>query len=68
MRRPALAAVMLVMLAGSGAVIDYLTDRTKIDRLWSEADSRGYAPYASQRDLDRLVIPAGHAPVCRQTQ
>ncbi len=48
-------------------VIDYLTDRTKIDRLWSEADSRGYVPYASRRDLDRLTIPAGHAPVCRQT-
>lgn len=49
-------------------VIDYLTDRAKIDRLWGAAESRSYVPYASRRELDRLTIPAGHAPACRQSQ
>jgi cysteinyl-tRNA synthetase len=47
-------------------VIDYLTDRAKTDRFWGAAVSRGYVPYVSRRDLDRLTIPAGHAPACRQ--
>ncbi len=45
--------------------IDYLTDRTKIDRFWQEAGARGYVPYVARRELDRLTIPAGHAPTCR---
>jgi cysteinyl-tRNA synthetase len=46
-------------------VIDYLTRKRKIDRLWSESAERGYVPYVSRRDLDRLTIPKGHAPTCR---
>ncbi len=44
--------------------IDYLTQRSKIDRFWELASDRGYVPYVSRRELDRLTIPAGHAPAC----
>ncbi len=44
--------------------IDYLTQRGKIDRFWELASERGYVPYVSRRELDRLSIPAGHAPAC----
>jgi len=44
--------------------IDYLTQRDKIDRFWELASERGYVPYVSGRELDRLTIPTNHAPVC----
>ncbi len=44
--------------------IDYLTQQSKIDRFWELASDRGYVPYVSRRELDRLTIRAGHAPAC----
>jgi len=44
--------------------IDYLTKKSLINGFWKRATARGYVPYTTVRDLDRLMIPAGHAPVC----
>lgn len=43
-------------------VIDYVTKRDKIDGFYRKADSRGYVPYATSRDLDVLTINRGHTP------
>jgi cysteinyl-tRNA synthetase len=45
--------------------IEYLTGKSAINRFWDEAESKGYVPYVSGRDLDSLTVPAGHAPACR---
>ncbi|MBI4411633.1 MAG: endo alpha-1,4 polygalactosaminidase [Deltaproteobacteria bacterium] len=42
--------------------IDYLTDPDKIDDFYDRAESAGYIPYSSIRDLDELTIPEGHEP------
>ena len=43
-------------------VIDYVTQRAKIDDFYRKALSNGYVPYATRRDLDILTINPGHAP------
>jgi len=68
-RKPRLQLLDQFGVAGKSVlVVDYLTDQQKIDRFWSEAESRGYLPYVARRDLDRLTIPSGHAPACRRPQ
>lgn len=43
-------------------VTDYVTEPTPIDDFYSKARARGYIPYATVRDLDRLTVHTGHAP------
>ncbi len=43
-------------------VTDYVTQSDLIDDFYSKAGSRGYIPYATVRDLDRLTINSGHEP------
>ncbi len=43
-------------------VVDYVTQRSLIDRFYARAAARGYVPYATVRDLDRLTINPGHGP------
>jgi cysteinyl-tRNA synthetase len=42
--------------------VDYVTNPAKVDRFYEEAEARGYIPYATLRDLDRLTINTGHEP------
>jgi len=42
--------------------IDYLTDTTKIDDFYDRARRQGWVPYASVRDLSRLVINQTQPP------
>ncbi|HJO04083.1 MAG TPA: MJ1477/TM1410 family putative glycoside hydrolase [Acidobacteriota bacterium] len=64
-QRFTIALLDLFAVAGNTVLaIDYLTQRGKIDRFWRLASERGYIPYVSRRDLDRLTMPPGHAPVC----
>ena len=43
-------------------VTDYVTQRYKIDAFYKKAQSHGYVPYATRRDLDVLTINRGHEP------
>lgn len=43
-------------------VIDYVTRQDLIDDFYARARARGYVPYATVRDLDRLTIHSGHEP------
>lgn len=43
-------------------VIDYVTQQTLIDDIYSKAIAKGYVAYATVRDLDRLTINPGHEP------
>jgi cysteinyl-tRNA synthetase len=43
-------------------VVDYVTQQSKVDDFYSKAEARGYVPYATVRDLDRLTINPGHEP------
>jgi cysteinyl-tRNA synthetase len=43
-------------------VIDYVTRPDLIDDFYERAKSRGFVPYATVRDLDRLTVNAGHEP------
>ena len=43
-------------------VTDYVTRGPKIDAFYRRANSHGYVPYATRRDLDVLRINRGHAP------
>ncbi len=43
-------------------VIDYVTERAKIDAFYRMAHSHGYVPYATRRALNVLTINRGHAP------
>jgi cysteinyl-tRNA synthetase len=43
-------------------VTDYVTQRDKIDAFYKKAQSHGYVPYATRRDLDVLTINRGHEP------
>jgi cysteinyl-tRNA synthetase len=42
--------------------IDYVTKARTIDDFYAKAEAKGYVPYASDRDLDRLTINKGHEP------
>ena len=41
---------------------DYCRRRAHIDRFYRKAQALGLVPYATVRDLDKLVINPGHAP------
>ncbi len=41
---------------------DYCRRRAHIDRFYRLARAGGFVPYATVRDLDRLVVNPGHAP------
>ena len=41
---------------------DYCRRAARIDRFYSRAHAHGFVPYATVRDLDRLIVNAGHAP------
>lgn len=43
-------------------VTDYVTRSELIDDFYSKAENKGYIPYATVRDLDRLTINPGHEP------
>jgi cysteinyl-tRNA synthetase len=43
-------------------VIDYVTQKNLIDDFYSKAIARGYVPYATVRELDRLTINPGYEP------
>jgi uncharacterized protein (TIGR01370 family) len=43
-------------------VIDYVTQQSLIDDFYAKATAKGYVPYVTHRDLDRLTINAGHEP------
>lgn len=42
--------------------IDYVTNRSLINRFYAAAAGRGFVAYATTRNLDRLVVNAGHEP------
>jgi len=43
-------------------VVDYVTQKSRIDDFYAKSEARGYVPYATVRDLDRLTINPGHEP------
>lgn len=43
-------------------VIDYVTQKDLIDDFYSKAKAKGYVPYATVRELDKLTINPGHDP------
>ena len=43
-------------------VVDYCRRANLIDDVYARAASRSYVPYCTVRDLERLVINAGHEP------
>ncbi len=43
--------------------IDYVTQQAKIDDFYQKSEARGFVPYATVRDLDRLTINPRHEPV-----
>ncbi|MFN4219422.1 MAG: MJ1477/TM1410 family putative glycoside hydrolase [bacterium] len=43
-------------------VIDYVTQQDLIDDFYSKARLKGYVPYATVRELDRITINPGHEP------
>jgi cysteinyl-tRNA synthetase len=43
-------------------VTDYVTERSLIDDFYAKAFDRGFVPYATVRDLDRLTVNPGHEP------
>ncbi len=50
---------------GAGKLVlctDYCRRPAHIDRFYGRAQALGFVPYATVRDLDRLVVNAGHAP------
>jgi cysteinyl-tRNA synthetase len=42
--------------------VDYCRRAASVDEVYRRASGRGYVPYCTVRDLDRLVVNAGHEP------
>ena len=42
--------------------VDYAGSRNNIDDAYRKSSAKGYVPYVSTRDLDRLFIYDGHEP------
>lgn len=58
---------LLDRFAGAGKTvlaIDYLTRAAKVRSFVGRALERGWVPYVSVRDLDRLTVPAAFPPSC----
>lgn len=45
-------------------VVDYVTRKAKVKKLYKEARKRGFVPYATIRDLDKLIINTSNPPDC----
>jgi cysteinyl-tRNA synthetase len=43
-------------------VVDYCRQAGHVDDFYARAAARGYVPYCTVRDLDRLIINPGHEP------
>jgi len=43
-------------------VVDYVTEPSLIDDFYTKAQAKGYVPYATTRELDRITINPGHEP------
>ena len=43
-------------------VVDYTRNRTRINAAYARAKAHGYVDYCTVRDLDQLIVNAGHAP------
>jgi len=43
-------------------VVDYVTETDLIDSFYLLAESNGYVPYSTDRELDRITINPGHLP------
>ena len=44
--------------------VDYVTKKSKIKKLYKVARDRGFVPYATVRDLDKLIINKSYPPDC----
>ena len=42
--------------------VDYTSNAENIDRAYDRALAKGYVPFATVRDLDRLTVNDGHQP------
>jgi cysteinyl-tRNA synthetase len=42
--------------------VDYCRGAANIDYVYNRARAKGYVPYCTVRDLDRLIVNPGHAP------
>ena len=42
--------------------IDYATSRANVNDTYAKSRAKGYVPFATVRDLDRLIINPGHEP------
>ncbi|MCZ7568566.1 MAG: endo alpha-1,4 polygalactosaminidase [Ardenticatenaceae bacterium] len=42
--------------------VDYATTPARVDDAYTKSQARGYVPFATVRDLDRLTINTGHEP------
>ena len=42
--------------------IDYVTQKKTINEFYTDAQARGFVPYASDLNLDKLTINPGHGP------
>ena len=54
--------------AGHGGLIltvDYTNQTAQVDEAYARAASKGYVEYATDVELDRLRVNAGHEPTCR---
>lgn len=61
--REVLAHVRAVRAAGKPVLaVDYCRAPGRVDRFYELARSEGLVPYATVRDLDRLVVNPGHEP------
>ncbi len=55
----------LNLFKNSGKIVlvtDYVRKKSLIDKFYSNAIDNGFIPYATVRDLDKLIINPGHAP------
>ena len=43
-------------------VVDYVTETDLIDSFYFLAESNGYVPYSTDRELDRITVNPGHIP------
>jgi uncharacterized protein (TIGR01370 family) len=44
--------------------VDYVTKKSKIKRPYKVARDHGFVPYATVRDLDKLIINKAYPPDC----
>jgi cysteinyl-tRNA synthetase len=45
--------------------VDYTNQTAQVDEAYARAASKGYVEYATDVELDRLRVNAGHEPTCR---